>query len=165
MRLALLLALAVAAAACAGPLARDKPSPRIGDHWHASYAFSVCEVEYPRFADVEGGIDTHGDGVIHIHPRVPQDQGKGARLVNFFANAGGALSERSLVFPGQIPWRDGNICPGGRPGRVVVIVNNSPITGKVEDYVPRDGDRIVVAFVPVAAALPPSPPPPSPVTD
>ena len=164
MRLALLLSLAVAAA-CAGPLLRGKPSPHIGDHWHASYAFNVCEVEYPRFGEVEGGIDSHSDGVIHVHPRASEHEGKGSRLVNFFANAGGALSERSLTFPGQAPWRDGNICPGGRPGRVVVIVNNAPITGKVEDYVPRDGDRIVVAFVVVAGVLPLSPPPPSPVAD
>ncbi|HEU4759011.1 MAG TPA: hypothetical protein VFT91_03415 [Dehalococcoidia bacterium] len=154
----------LAAAACVGPLAPG-PSPRIGDHWHASLAVNLCGVGSPPLADFQGAIDTHGDGVIHIHPRVPADQGKGARLVNFFANAGGVLSERLVQMPGQAPWQDGNVCPGGLPGRIIVVVNDSPLTGEVEDYVPRDGDRIVVAFVPAAGVLPVSPPAPSPVAD
>ncbi len=158
MRRLLLLPLALLAAACVGPLTSDGPSPRVGDHWHASYAITVCQVEMPPFGEVQGGVDSHGDGVIHVHPRTPEDEGKGSRLARLFENAGGALEERLLQLPGQLPWRDGNVCPGGVPGVVMVAVNGEPPIRDLADYVPQDGDRIAIAFVPEAKSLPYPPP-------
>jgi hypothetical protein len=134
------------------------PSPRVGDHWHASYAINICgraEEPLPAF---EAGIDTDGDGVIHVHPSVPAEEGEGARLVEFFRNAGGALSQRFIVLPGERPWQTQDVCPGGRPGKVVVVVNQGPLGKKLDTYVPQDGDRIVIAFVPAGRSAP-SPPP------
>jgi hypothetical protein len=141
------------------------PSPSVGDHWHASYAINICGRGEELLPEFEGGTDTHGDGVIHVHPVQPSDEGAAARLVEFFRNAGGVLSERSIGLPGERPWLAGNTCPGGRPGKVVVVVNEGPLginertLGKeVDTYVPQDGDRILIAFVPSGSAAPAVPP-------
>lgn len=147
--------------ACLGAAA----SPGNGDHWHAGYAINICGREQPPLPEFEGGVHTHGDGVIHVHPTLPADEGEGARLIQFFANAGGFLGERSLELPGDRPWRDGNICAGGRPGRVVVVVNQGPLGKDLDTYVPHDGDRILIAFVPAGSPPPALPPPPTPAID
>ena len=149
------------ATACSRP-----PSPQIGDHWHASYAINICGRGAELLPEFEGGTDTHGDGVIHVHPLQPSDEGSGARLVEFFRNAGGTLSQRSIGLPGVRVWQTGNVCPGGRPGRVIVVVSEGPLglnqrsLGKeLDTYVPQDGDRILIAFVPSGSAAPAVPPP------
>lgn len=113
------------------------------------------------FPEFDGGVCTHGDGLIHVHPTVLSEEGEGASLVEFFANAGGALTKNTLQVPGDKPWRNGNVCSDGRPGRVVVVVNQGPLNDDLETYVPQDGDRILVAFVPAGSVVPPVPPPPS----
>jgi hypothetical protein len=141
------------------------PSPQIGDHWHASYAIDICGHRTEILPEFEGGTDTRGDGVIHVHPTQPEEEGAGARLVEFFRNAGGALSQGVIGLPGERAWQTGNVCSGGRPGRVVVVVNEGPLglnersLGKeLDTYVPQDGDRILIAFVPSGSAAPAVPP-------
>jgi hypothetical protein len=150
---------ALLAAACA-----SGPSPRVGDDWYASYAVNICGREVEPFPEFDGGVHTHGDGLIHVHPTVPSEEGEGASLVEFFANAGGVLSEQELQLPGGFPWRDGSVCASGRPGRLVVVVNEGPLRDDLETYVPQDGDRILVAVVPAGSPVPAVPPPPSSAT-
>ncbi len=149
-------AVALLAAACA-----SGPSPRVGDDWRASYAINICGRDVEPFPEFDGGVHTHGDGLIHVHPKVPSEEGEGASLVEFFTNAGGALTENAMQVPGDKPWRDGDICSDGRPGRVVVVVNQGPLRDDLDTYVPQDGDRILVAFVPAGDAIPPVPPHPN----
>ena len=143
----------------------DAPSPRIGDHWQASYAINICGHEEKPLPKFEGGVYTRGDGVIHVQPALPSEEGEGARLVEFFRNAGGDLSQQSLGLPGDRPWRTGNVCPDGRPGRVVVVVNQNPLGKDLDSYVPQDGDRILIAFVPAGSPAPVLSPPPMPAND
>lgn len=70
------------------------------------------------------------------------------------------MSRRSLALPGEIPWRTGNACPGGRPGKVVVVVNQGRLGNDLDSYVPQDGDRIVIAFIAAGDPDPPLPPAP-----
>jgi hypothetical protein len=154
--LVVVAAVALLAAACA-----SGPSPGVGDDWHASYAVNICGREVEPFPEFDGGVHTHGDGLIHVHPTTPSEEGEGASLVEFFTSAGGALTENALQVPGDKPWRDGNICSDGRPGRVVVVVNQGPLRDDLETYVPQNGDRILVAFVPAGSPIPAVPPHPS----
>ena len=64
--------------------------PLIGqDHWHAAYEIIVCGVRQPNAPTWEGGIHTHGDGIIHIDPFTANEEGLGARLTQWFDDGGG----------------------------------------------------------------------------
>jgi len=65
--------------------------PRVGDHWHAPYSVFVCGQRQPSIAEFphSSGIHTHGDGIMHMHPRTPGGEGRGASVAQFFKNAGG----------------------------------------------------------------------------
>jgi hypothetical protein len=102
--------------------------PRVGDHWHAGYRISVCGRDLPPFPGWQGGIHTHGDGVIHIHPFVAGEAGRNATLGLFFANAGGKLTDDSLTLPSGESYPNGTLCPGGQSGKLRVMVD-----GKVVD--------------------------------
>lgn len=148
------------ATACSGA-----PSPRSGDHWHASYTINICDHDEDPLPEFDGGVHTSGDGVIHIHPTELSERWENATLVQLFENAGGHLTELSLRLPGDRPWQKGNVCPDGRPGRVVVEVNGRPLGKELDTYVPRDGDRILIAFVPSGSLIPPPPPAPAATID
>ncbi len=137
-------------------------SPRIGDHWHARYEVWVCGVRQPNLPTFPGGVHTHGDGYIHIHPENASEEGRGARLVKFFEYAGralgtgGALSQNMLQIPGDTHvYRNGDPCGEGpfqgQPGQVQVWVNNEP-RADFEDYIPHDGDEVIIIFGPPGAA-------------
>ncbi|HKZ51613.1 MAG TPA: hypothetical protein VJ256_07655, partial [Dehalococcoidia bacterium] len=105
-------------------------SPLRGDHWHASYEMYVCGTRQPQLPQFPGGVHTHGDGIIHIHPQQPFEEGTGARLVRWFEYAGdafgtgGRLSPDTLQIPGQTKeYRNGDACPDGQTGVVQVYVN------------------------------------------
>lgn len=142
------------AIACSG-----NQSPQSGDHWHASYSINICGREQVPLLRFDGELHTHGDGVIHVHPTPSSGSGEDATLTQFFENAGGYLSERSLKLPGDRPWQRGGLCPDGRPGKVVVVVNEGPLGNGLDTYVPHDGDLILIAFVPSGNPTPPLPPP------
>ncbi len=148
-------AAALLAVACAGD-----PSPGVGDHWHASYAINICGTDEPLLPPTDGGVHADENGVIHIQPLDPSEEGKGARLVQLFRGVGGDLGEDSLQLPGERPWQNRQRCPNGRDGRVVIIVNEDPLVEEIETYIPQDGDRILIAFVPVGSIRPSVPPPP-----
>ncbi len=146
-------------------------SPSIGDHWHARYEIWVCGVRQPNLPYFPGGVHTHGDGYIHIHPENTTEEGRGARLVKFFEYAGralgtgGVLTRDTLQVPGDTRvFRNGDPCGEGpyqgQPGEVQVLVNGEP-RADFEDYVPRDGDEVIIVFGP-AGVVPTAPPGPSP---
>jgi hypothetical protein len=120
--------------------------PVIGDHWHATYRIIICDEPQPHLAFWPGGVHTHDDGIIHIHPIEPQEEGKGATLAKWFEYGGGQLTQESIRLPGRNEtWIDGEPCPEGENGHLRVLVNGEPIN-RWTDYIPRDSDSIVIIF-------------------
>jgi DNA-binding CsgD family transcriptional regulator len=118
------------------------------DHWHATYLIIICAEEQPPIPTFAGGVHTHGDGIIHVHPSRPEEEGTGARLVKFFEYAGGELTASTLRLPGsETTYTDGSSCPDGRTASLQVSVNGSPVDD-VSRYIPQDGDTILITFAP-----------------
>ncbi|TMB96685.1 MAG: hypothetical protein E6J42_08840, partial [Chloroflexi bacterium] len=81
----LLFTAALAIAVFAGSANGETSVPRIGqDHWHARLVFYACGVKQANAPFWERGVNTEGDGIIHIHPIQPSEEGRGARLVKWF---------------------------------------------------------------------------------
>jgi hypothetical protein len=93
-------------------------------------------------------VHTHGDGIIHIHPFEAFEEGRGSRLVKFFEYGGGLLTQNAMRMPGStLTIQNGNTCPDGTAGVLQVSVNGERLDGWME-YIPADGDRIVITFGP-----------------
>ncbi|MBI2913559.1 MAG: cupredoxin domain-containing protein [Chloroflexi bacterium] len=124
-------------------------APRIGqDHWHATYQTFICGERQPNVPTWEAGVHTHADGVIHIHPFTPSEEGNGARLVKWFEYGGGKLTKDELRLPGsRKEYKNGDQCPDGRPGIVQIFVNGERMAD-FSRYIPRDGDRVRMVFGP-----------------
>lgn len=121
-------------------------SPRIGDHWHASYLIVVYGKPVPSFpVETPGGVHTHGDGLIHIHPQTPSEEGRGANLARFMGTAGGLLTEDTLLLPTGERYTNGDLGPDGRPGRLTLKVKGREVK-PIALYVPQDGDDLVISF-------------------
>ena len=125
------------------------PGPHGGDHWHAIYEIFVCGERQPNFPLWEGiGVHTHGDGIIHMHPFAPSEEGAGARLVKFFEYGGGLLSQTEMRLPrSDRTLRNGEACPDGSEAVLQVYVNSQPLADW-STYIPQDGDRVQVVFGP-----------------
>jgi hypothetical protein len=123
--------------------------PRIGeDHWHAFYQVVICGQRQPPFAFWEGGVHTHDDSIIHIHPVTPEEENAGARLVKWFEYGGGLLTQTELRMPGDATtYRNGDECPNGGQGVLQVFVNGEELDDW-QGYIPRQGDTVVIAFGP-----------------
>ncbi|MEX0682128.1 MAG: helix-turn-helix transcriptional regulator [Dehalococcoidia bacterium] len=51
------------------PYVHDGAAPLIGeDHWHAGYTVYIGDERQPLIPAFQAGLETPGDGVIHIHP-------------------------------------------------------------------------------------------------
>ncbi len=142
--------IALAASAAVTVLGGSDPvgEPSINAHWHASYEVWICGERQPNFPPWESGVHTHADGIIHIHPFQSFEEGRGSRLVKFFEYGGGELTETEMRMPGtRLRVRNGDECPGGSPGLLQVSVNEEGLADWME-YIPADGDRIVITFGP-----------------
>jgi hypothetical protein len=133
--------------------------PRLGDHWHASYGFYVCDTFEPNllgsreaqttdaagntvFADKhfqQYGIHSHGDGVIHYHPYGSRATGTRARLGVFLDAYNVKLTDTTLTFPadqGGLKIDTKNYKCNGEDAQLKVRVwNNYAKTGEYVDYV------------------------------
>lgn len=121
--------------------------PRVGDHWHARYAVVICGERRPQFPFTQGGVHTHGDGVIHIHPQLSSESGRNATLGRFFGSAGVKFTRDSIAFPDGKAYRNGDRCPDGRLGTLHLLVNRTR-SNAFDRYIPQDGDSLVVEFGP-----------------
>lgn len=128
-----------------GVMIWNPSSLRVGDHWHATYQIAVCGNVLPPLPGTPGGVHTHGDGAIHIHPRSDREAGANATLALFLATSGGQLDDGSLTLPSGETYAHGDHCPGGQPGELVVMVNGKR-QDKPSSYTPRNQDRISIAF-------------------
>ena len=125
----------------------DPSLPQIGDHWHASYQISICGKELAPLPDKPGGVHTHGRGVIHIHPISRTESGKNATLALFFSTSGGLLTRDSMTLPSGETYANGDRCPGGQPGHLVVTVNGARLDTP-SSYILHDREPIWIGFQP-----------------
>ena len=124
--------------------------PRVGDYWWAPYQVSICGDDIPpmpRFSGNvhTGDIHTHGLGLIYVHPEEPEDAGANANLGQFFVNMGGSLADSGLTLPDGETYTNGDECPGGGLGRIVVKANGRKVVNP-GSYVPREHERIQIDF-------------------
>ena len=88
---------------------------------------------------------------MHIHPNRADEEGANANLALFFANAGAELTDTSMRLPTRETYANGDPCPDGRAGQLVVTVNGDPVD-EPSALVARDDDKVVIAFAAGAIA-------------
>lgn len=150
--LKLILAVVVVAGLALGvawlaSLPKAERLPGYQDHWHAGFEVKICGERQPDFAYSPGGVHTHGDGKIHVHPHAPDELGALANLRKYFQSVNLEVAAGSVKFPDGRSFKDGAACPDGKPGSLKVFVNGQQ---KVEflSYVVQDGDFVRVEFGP-----------------
>ncbi|HEY3247784.1 MAG TPA: hypothetical protein VGK88_05790 [bacterium] len=140
-----LLAVAVFAGIIISAAGRGTQHPAVGEHWHAQYAVVICGKALPPFRPSAGGIHTHGDGLIHIHPENRSEAGPNATLGRFLASVGASLSSTALHLPGGTTYANGDKCPDGTTGTLHLLVNGKR-NEAFDKYVMHDRDRVVIEF-------------------
>ncbi len=167
-----------------GSEASAETRPRANlDHWHASLTVNVCGQELPpapefetvNGSQVQAGIHSHGDGLIHIHPYSAAEAGDNATVGKFFEFGGWSVSETHLSLWDDTDVRNGDPCEelGGEPGLVRWSLNGVEQSGNPADHkpecddpcVPENYERIVIAFLPEGEELPAPPEPSQPVDE
>lgn len=157
-------------------------SPLVGDHWHSSYGFYVCDEflsDLPEFlAPQNGGNHTHGDGLIHVHPFATSRAGENATLANWIDDAGealgtdGGISNDRLQVPLDDTYAEGESDCDGLDGEPIVQVAiwssaRDALDGEDPDDIVTegfgdirfldDGQAFTIAFAPEGAELPAPP--------
>jgi len=116
-------------------------------HWHADISLSTCGNSRSIPTAVGGrlignsALHTHTDGRIHSEGSILANPAEHT-LGLFLDLMNIEFSEDSLL-----EFNNGDSCPGGE-GRVKVTLNGREISDP-RNYIPRDGDRIVVSFEPL----------------
>jgi len=105
-----------------------------GDHWHGAYGIYICDQYLPNMSvgvDPDpGGIHTHQDGVIHIHPFQTATTGRNARMGDFFHQTGLDVTSSKIALPDDPAlgansaktYKSGDKCPNGKKGVVKALV-------------------------------------------
>jgi hypothetical protein len=136
---------------------------QLGDHWHAALGVYACDhwdgdadwatpVNPATNGPVQVGTNTynalhsHRDGVIHMEPAVTADTGDNANLGNYFKYTGFELSSSHIKFV-TADLKNGDKC-GTAKGKLHWLVNGKERTGDPTKYEMRNGDWIVIAFLP-----------------
>ena len=133
------------------------------DHWHASYAISICGKEQPALADgAEGGpgIHTHQDGLIHIHPFSLRASGTNATMKRFFDQTRIAVTNAGMKLQDGKVYKVGETKCGGKPAELVMAHWKSALdapTTKPDQIFTKDFEKVrftenygayTLAFVP-----------------
>lgn len=119
--------------------------PTQNDHWHATYEVVICGEKQEQYPQTPGGVHTHGDGQIHIHPHTPLETGQNANVRLFFSSLNGELKPDYIKLPGGKEYSNGDKCPDGKEGSLKIIVNEKE-TEEKERYPIKDGDKISIEF-------------------
>lgn len=122
--------------------------PHINDYWQATYSIEICGQRQPNVREFPGGVNTYGDGVIHLRPRIASEEGKGARLVKWFEYGGGKLTQTEMRIPGtRDEYKNGDTCDDGSEAVLQVFVNGVEMDDW-SDYIPQNGDVVRIHFGP-----------------
>ena len=116
------------------PRAPDQAANVAGDHWHTAFQVNICgewltaQPQFEKPADNPGqqvnvGIHTHGDDLIHTHPFANDEAGDNATLGRYLTYAQSSVSSSSIKLWDQwVPGVDksnGDKCPGSdKPGKL-----------------------------------------------
>jgi len=155
------------------PRAPDQAANVAGDHWHTAFQVNICgewltaQPQFEKPADnpnqqVNVGIHTHGDDLIHTHPFVVSEEGNNATLGKFADYGGWSVSSDSIdawIGPkskqSQTEWSNGDTCPfgkdKGKPGVLTWAVDGKTRTGNPSDYKMKDGETLAIYFLPKGA--------------
>ena len=93
-----------------------------------------------------GGIHSHGDGLIHLHPQSVGEAGRNANLGRFFDSFPMTIEKDHVVTLNGLAYENGQECPNGQPGNMMVSANGKDITKNFRSYSPEDEDVIKVTF-------------------
>ena len=127
------------------PRSSGSPGARVGDHWHAQIAVSLCGQEI-ALPPSPGDVHSHGDGLIHVHPERASSSGDNANLGRFFDSLNLTFNDDRISMPDGKSYKNGDRCSGSATdGRLSVLVNDQP-TANARSYIIRDGDNIRIAF-------------------
>jgi len=140
--------------------------PTVDDHFHWAYGVYVCDSFLPPMRDVEdfGGIHTHQDGIIHIHPFDDVFAGDNATLDIFFEAVGMSITNNSIstTNPSTRATRTYQMCDG-EPVTVQALIwdvdNPSAAPRKVQGDISavqfgKDRQAITIALLPAGAEIP-----------
>lgn len=128
---------------------KSKNGPAPGDHLHAAIGYNICGSWQPPLPDTSQqrfDLHTHEDGIIHMEPKGSAFAYGRATVANFLSPAGASVSETSIKLPG-IKKSNGDKCDG-KPGKVRWSVNGEERTGDPGKFVGKDGDMVMLAFLP-----------------
>jgi hypothetical protein len=158
-------------------------SSQAGDHWHTYLGVNVCgewldpppqfEAVYDN-SNIQPGIHSHGDGLIHTHPYVASEAGTNATVGKFFSYGGWSISADSIDLggansthpqwpgpasaPTKTKWSAGETCPFGQyKGEKIQMtwyVDGEQQTGNPADHNQKNGETIAVYFLPKGAEKP-----------
>jgi hypothetical protein len=140
-------------------------APHLKDHWHEAYGIYHCDAYLPVLPEeVNSGIHTHGDGLIHIEPQSSAETGKNANIAKFVGDYNGlTISQTEIKLPDGQAFKDGGKC-GNKAANVKIFVwaRATDATPKVvasatKDILIKDGAAVAFAFVP-DGVTPPKPP-------
>jgi hypothetical protein len=150
-------------------VATVKPVANV-DHWHTAYGVYDCSSFLAPIAQYEdpGGIHTHGDGVIHVHPFNSGNAGKNATLGKFVSGSGMKLTTSEVKMPKGKDLKTSATKCAGKPATVRVAVWENADTSSTAkpkiytsdfDKIRFDRDRMAmtIAFAPEGATIPPPP--------
>ena len=121
-----------------------------GEHWHASIKMYICGKQVTNYPTVEGELHSHGDGFIHIHPQTMTNEL--ASLGTYLRTYETILTEdakgkRTLTFPGNQSYADGDTCPKSKKKERLVVTNKGePIEGDPGAFIPHEGDAVEIVF-------------------
>lgn len=115
-------------------------------HWHAAVSLTACgePIKFPRVppGQMLGPEVRHlhddSDNTIHIESQVQRKED--IMVGAFLSDIGVPFDEKQLG-----KYKEGDTCPGGKPGKVGFTVNGAPSL-EYEKHVMRDGDRIEIRF-------------------
>ncbi len=139
------------------------------DHWHAFLGADVCgawmpnapEFEKQAGSEVQAGLHSHGDGLMHIHPWSNAESGNNATVGRYIEYGGWKLSDDSMTLWDGKELKNGDKCESGefqgQEAFVVWSVNGKMKTGDPADYKPDDRDIVAIGFLPKGVELPEPP--------
>jgi hypothetical protein len=122
------------------------------DHWHAALGINICGDWQPNVPTFEGngGVHSHGDGLMHIHPFDEAHAHGNANINTFFKGVGYTVSSTSIKIAGKT-YKTGDKCPKLKEdGKIRWVVNGKERTGSGDPgkYAPKNLEYITIAFVP-----------------